>query len=82
MKNKLFGIDVQMHKGNNNTEVVFWRRDPAKKSGCTRKTIPVKTDSTLDRLYALLPTIQKSITVWPSSDYLSIDYSLLDYEVE
>jgi hypothetical protein len=72
MKNKLFGIDVQKH-ANSDMAVVFWR---LKDKGCTRKEITVRTKSTLNRLFNLLPPPNASIFVYPYRDHLSIDFLL------
>ena len=75
MKNPLFGIDVQMHEGNN-TEVVFWRSDLKRPDYATRKTIRVTTTASRNRLSRLLPPPNSSMSIWPSEDYLSIDFIL------
>ena len=73
MKNPLFGIDVQMHKGDN-TQVVFWRNDLKHHNKCTRKVIGVLTHASCEWLWNLLPPPNSIVDVWPSKDYLSIDF--------
>jgi hypothetical protein len=74
MKNKLFGIDVQMFK-DSETSVTWWRLSKNRKRA-TRRTIHVHTDATRDRLRKILPPPNASMTIWPESDYLSIDFML------
>ena len=72
--NKLFGIDVQMFK-DSETSVTWWRYSKDRKRA-TSKNIHVHTDATRDRLAKLLPPPNASMTIWPESDYLSIDFML------
>jgi hypothetical protein len=74
MMNKLFGIDVQMFK-DSETSVTWWRYSKDRKRA-TSKIIHVHTDATRDRLAKLLPPPNASMTIWPESDYLSIDFML------
>lgn len=75
MKNKLFGIDVQMFK-DSETSVTWWRFRKDSFLRATSNTIHVHTDATRDRLAKLLPPPNASMTIWPESDYLSIDFML------
>ena len=75
MINKLFEIDVQMFK-DSETSVTWWRHSKGRKHAISKTTIHVRTDATRDRLRMILPPPNASMTIWPESDYLSIDFLL------
>jgi hypothetical protein len=75
MKKQLFSIDISHYKGK--TLVTWWRGDNADGDNCFQHIIPVKTESTYDRLFRLLPPENAGTCfVHPRSNDLSISWLL------
>lgn len=75
MKKQLFSIDISHYKGK--TLVTWWRGDNALEDKCFRRSIPVKTESTYNRLFNLLPPENAgTCSVHPQSDSLSVSWLL------
>jgi hypothetical protein len=75
MKKKLLSINIYRCK--NKTTVSWWRQDKNKVGRCFERTIQIRTESTYDRLFRLLPPENASCSfVHPRPDDLSISWLL------
>jgi hypothetical protein len=76
MKNKLFGVDIRKWKGDS-TDVTFWRHDSTSASGGSCREIPIRTMSTYNRLWRLLPG-NSYVTIHAKEYVLTISMLLED----